>query len=712
MNSRRGAEAPGPTWTVSEPTSASTWQAVSGHPITDDLLEWPPDLFALANVLLARSEAFRFALAPSGQWPPSRIPDWARAVGAAGEQWGAWVEDRRSALPELLADEWHAFRERADQPLEQLALGEDRLMLESLLTLHAIADEACAGLGVALDTADGGACVYRARGRELLGTTGSLARLNPHLLRVLPKVRTPPTGRASFSRYACVLGPGIEARWNKMPTRHRGTDPRSEYATFLLLPWPLRVRESDFRTVDGSVQRLGNEPFGFFEFAPAEGLDLDLLDRVLVAARDEVRSVDVVLLPESAVDESELQDLETLLSRHGVSFLQTGVRQQMPPPGRLPGNWMHIGVNPSLQKGPPSELADGAPWFHIRQNKHHRWSLDEGQIYQYHLGGVLHPQLRWWESMDVPRRAVQFVEVAEVTLVALVCEDLAQNDEIAELIRSVGPTIVITALLDGPQLDSRWAARYASVFADDPGSAVLTLTSFGMVQRSRPLGYEASSVVALWKDPTRGIRQIPLEAGAHGVLLTACMQPATRRSSDGRSPVMTGTQGFDVAIHQIRAAGAASGVPISRSVSTLPRLLTVEELTILTGWAEAVAEAVDHVPERLAEVLAEARPGAPWRAELGLPEPSERLADAIAALENAVTDATPAGGVPTFDGLLAVASRKRDGEPALTALVCGALLSMLEERRTRHAGEAGALGADGPRARSDQVSAARSSAAA
>jgi hypothetical protein len=30
----------------------------------------------------------------------------------------------------------------------------------------------------------------------------------------------------------------------------------------------MRVRESDFRPVEGSVQRLAKEPFGFFEFAP------------------------------------------------------------------------------------------------------------------------------------------------------------------------------------------------------------------------------------------------------------------------------------------------------------------------------------------------------------------------------------------------------------------------------------------------------------
>ena len=76
--------------------------------------------------------------------------------------------------------------------------------------------------------------------------------------------------------------------------------------------------------MEGSVQRLAKEPFGFFEFAPEEGLDLDLVDRVLVAARDEVGSVDVVLLPESAVEESELDALEALLDRHGVATCMPG----------------------------------------------------------------------------------------------------------------------------------------------------------------------------------------------------------------------------------------------------------------------------------------------------------------------------------------------------------------------------------------------------
>jgi hypothetical protein len=37
---------------VKDPTSASTWLALSGSPITDEILQWPPDLFALTDVIL------------------------------------------------------------------------------------------------------------------------------------------------------------------------------------------------------------------------------------------------------------------------------------------------------------------------------------------------------------------------------------------------------------------------------------------------------------------------------------------------------------------------------------------------------------------------------------------------------------------------------------------------------------------------------------
>jgi hypothetical protein len=686
---------------ASIPTLASTWRGAAAAPITDELLDWPPDAFAFANVILGQSEAFRFVLSPIEEWPPRRYPGWVGLVEEAALAWSAWVEGGRGTLPELVLEVWGVVRERADTPLEDLAEGRDQLLCESLLTLHAVADEACAGLGVALDTSDAQACLYRARGRELLVRTGSMARVDPRLLRVLPKVRTPPTGHPAFSRYACTQGPGIAARWHKMPSRHRGTDLQSEYATLLLLPWPLRVRASDFRPIAEPVHRADKEPFGFFEFTPDDGLDFELLDGVLHAARQEAGSVDVVCLPESAVDERELDDLESLLHEHGVANLQTGVRQHSRQPGRFPGNWIHIGFNPAFEKGTTPGDGERPEWFHIRQDKHHRWSLDDSQIYQYHLGGSLHPGIHWWEAMDVPRRSMQFLQVAELTLVAIVCEDLSQNGHVAELIRSVGPTLVLAGLLDGPQLTSRWAARYASVLADDPGSAVLTLTSYGMVQRSRPHPRDASPVVALWKDPSRGVREIPLDAGAHAVLLTVCMDRASRRSADGRWPIDNGTACFDVAVHQIRAAPAPSRSSPQASRTTSARTLEADDVAVLTGWAEAVAEALVHGPDRLAAVLSEARSEARWRSALMLAPPSARLGDAMDSmgrfvLANAMSDETPA-----HEAVLAAARREAEDEQPLDGMVRRAVLSMLEERLTRrHAPRANlTYGRDGTRSR-------------
>jgi hypothetical protein len=102
----------------------------------------------------------------------------------------------------------------------------------------------------------------------------------------------------------------------------------------------------------------------------------------------------------------------------------------------------------------------------------------------------------------------------------LICEDLARQEPIAEIIRSVGPSLVIALLMDGPQLKTRWSSRYATVLADDPGSSVLTLSSIGMVGLSRPEGEsKRSRVIALWKDPLSGARETELPEGADGVLI-------------------------------------------------------------------------------------------------------------------------------------------------------------------------------------------------
>ena len=268
------------------------------------------------------------------------------------------------------------------------------------------------------------------------------------------------------------------------------------------------------------------------------------------------------------------------------------------------------------------------------------------------------------------------------------CEDLAHNDDIAQLIRSVGPTVVITVLLDGPQLTSRWTARYASVLADDPGSAVLTLTSYGMVERTRPQGREASRVIALWKDPTRGVREISLEPGAHAVLVTVAMNRATRFSADGRWPIDNSTSCSAVAVHQVRASNTGSASPQLPSTASAVPVLELDELTVLTVWAEGVSEAAAYAPKQVDLLLAEARAGATWRAELGLTDPSARLVDAIESLGRQVRAAPSPTSTSSFDALLTAAKEDHPGETSLDQVVRRTLLSMLEERRTRQPTEA------------------------
>jgi hypothetical protein len=161
------------------------------------------------------------------------------------------------------------------------------------------------------------------------------------------------------------------------------------------------------------------------------------------------------------------------------------------------------------------------------------------------------------------------------------------------------------------------------------------------------------------------------------------MNRASRRSADGRWPVVNGTHCFDVAVHQVSASNTPSGSTSAALLVSTPHVLEALELTVLTGWAEAVAEALAHAPERAAAVLDEARPGAPWRTTLALPEPSPRLSEAIESLDRLVRAATPSYGPPTFDALLEVANVESAGESTLDGLVRRVLLSMLEERITR-----------------------------
>jgi hypothetical protein len=118
------------------------------------------------------------------------------------------------------------------------------------------------------------------------------------------------------------------------------------------------------------------------------------------------------------------------------------------------------------------------------------------------------------------------------------------------------------------------------------------------VQRSRPHGLDPSPAVALWKDPARGARKIPLEPGAQGILVTACTNRATRRSADGRWPVDNATDYFDVAVYQVRAPAARPPSPYSPAGTPAPGAPTFDAIHTAARDDQAGGTALDGLARR------------------------------------------------------------------------------------------------------------------
>ena len=508
------------------PTIGSTWLTLGGRGVDGDLIRWPPDMFAFTEVILDRAEGYRFTVSPptGRRWPPASTPPWPEAVATAARSWSEKTEESRGDPPHLVLKEWKVICDALNTTIDELASGQAWRIIEALLTLHAVSDEACSGVAAGVSASGHTPSGLEVRMRNRLEQTGTIAQIDPAVMRVVPKYRTAPGGitTRSISRYLTLIGPKVSYRVNRSPASARAADGP---LNVLLLPWPLSVAATDFHPLPQSIQARQIEPFGFFRFQPSEPFDPRLVDRVLASAMAHADRVDCVVLPESSVSHTDLKALEAVLSRHGVTLLIAGLRDEPGPGNPFGSNWVHFGAS-----------LDGH-WSHYRQDKHHRWSLDRSQIEQYHLAEVLDPRVRWWEALELNRRSLEVLERDDGHVIAaLVCEDLAQIDDVVELIRAVGPTLVIALLLDGPQLASRWTARYASVLSDDPGSAVLTLTSHGMVANARRPAEPPSSVVALWKDNARGTREIRLDTDAQGILLALERHPAIRRAADGRPP--------------------------------------------------------------------------------------------------------------------------------------------------------------------------------
>lgn len=546
----------------------------------------PPDIFCIAATLAELSGLYLritrpdFILHP-GNGQPNEDPGWQEEAHDAGKTWVKFAakatSGRRPRMPRVLLRDLQTLEQAAGSSV----VGLSDAQAAAVLRLMAYADEACANVGLPFSKEDGAKhgepwtdfmLDLRARLLHALGGHSStenrpatLCRfIDPDKAIVLPKMRVPQVGltlRSLSHHLAMVPGTHVVTKWLNPKSIFQSTNGGS--LNMVLLPWPMQVAPSHFKA--DSHAFTGNPPdgHGYFRFAPpafSGHSDIrptrepatspsdpnDAWTRQVVHALEQavakLGAVHCLVMPEASLTPPEFDALVRLLEEatpnsvmHGVEFLICGVRESSPshPPANQVRYWFR--AQDPLEQIQDESLADRC----VFQGKHHRWKLDSKQVLQYGIGASLSPDKPWWEAHAIHERHLYFVALSEwLSLCTVICEDLARQDPVAQIIRGVGPNLVIALLADGPQIQTRWPARYASVLADDPGASVLTITSLGLCEASRPQFQrtDKSRVVALWRDSASGqTLELDLPQGANGLALTLCRELRTEWTCEGRS---------------------------------------------------------------------------------------------------------------------------------------------------------------------------------
>ncbi len=546
--------------TVTLNGSLAEWLQFLGGRIArpDWIPNWPPDAFAVTAGYLKRTGAYVGLV--NGAAPKSR-----RAAGsrpeAVGQKWRAnftrkrtqRAKSGRELCPPQVVEWWETLRAgAAANPLDQAP---DAAMSVAAWNLCIASDVASEGIGISLEPED----EFLALAQKLLEERNEFRSfcfdVRPDKLAVLGKQHTPQVGCTirSLSHHLALYSPAeIKAYWyGPYDSAHGDLD----VFNMLLLPWPTEVKAGDFAATASRLRDREAEygdPHRYFDFAPMQVESAEELaakvESALQGAKSHADKIHAIVLPELSLTEDQYFAVEKVAIEHDAVLIAS-VREPGGP-RRMPRNSCVIQPFGAVRRDP--EVTPEA--MRLTQLKHHRWRLDRQQVLRYDLGGRLSSEFDCWERIHIGERQLNFVTIGGwLTMCVLICEDLARQDPVAEVIRAVGPTLVCALLMDGPQLKSRWSSRYASVLAEDPGCSVLSLTSLGMALRSRPpAGERRSRKIALWRDAKEGEREIELEEGHDACVLSLVGRRDDEFTIDGRRdgnaffPVYAGEYSFKV----------------------------------------------------------------------------------------------------------------------------------------------------------------------
>ena len=514
---------------------------------------WPADVFAVAMSLIQKSGIYTQVL---NEWPPTvedeeSSEEWAAKMEETAKRWRKYAGSDEPHAPTLVRDHWRLLMGAFSSTFGRLR--EDRALAHALFELAAMADEASAGVG--LPRSPAGASKYgkfyrRARTQLLPADNGSTLcmEIDRTRLRALPKMHAPGKGltiRSLSHHLALCSGDEICPFWEISV----GYSPAREFMNLLIVPWPEIIKPVQFKRVPRKESGMRNMPndFGFFRYSPDPERDDDekVAPETFVAYVEELYReaismmgrIDGIVFPELALVPEEFEALRNAEFTQKI-FLVSGIAKAPDEEGGFGSNELYCDI-PNRER--------------MVQSKHHRWKLDKSQIIQYGLGSLLSPERSWWEHINVDNRKLNFVSLLPwLVMSVVICEDLARPDPVGDLLRAVGPNLVLALLMDGPQIKERWSARYATTLAEDPGCSVLSLTSAGMSELSRPAsGVNRSKVIGLWKDAHSSTPvEIELPEGCGGVVVSMSVRWMDEWTADGREdrgatgyPLLSGIHG-------------------------------------------------------------------------------------------------------------------------------------------------------------------------
>ncbi|WP_271593084.1 hypothetical protein [Bradyrhizobium sp. CCBAU 65884] len=547
----------------------------AGTPSSRKISDWkrapnfPPDLFAISAYLLDHGGAYSYIMPDSAGALDDRC-----YVRISQEEIELWIDAARAirdaptlpdTLPAAVDELWKiiweaAFTEKLPVYVNLASSSEPPAWWRAAYGLMVIADEACVDVGydghatdndqalswiakfvkassmaIALNNASrpGGVDDVRMEFKHV--TISPLA--DQSVLCVQPKARTPRVGCTlrSLTHNLALLPPAgvVTTHWQRPPATPSDSDAN---LNLLLVPLPYTIHPGWFDVgTDKGV--------GWFELRPkwlreARKIRLFIDELVQSAKRRVDGKIHGVIFPEYSLNWPLFKELRDMLAEHDVEFLIAGSCQNC---SRDQENLEVDNIDSRGNFVLVSQLArsadNSATSVTTSRPKHHRWGIYDGQPDAYGLRTVFpNGRIVYWEKIGLPRREIDLHVFRNSSVFAtMICEDLARSDPCHQVLRSLGPNIVFVLLMDGPQLPTRWPARYASTLADDPGSAVLTFTSMGLVDRTNATAaFPASRAIAMWKDDTGRTREIVCPSTAQGVVISLKSQEAVDQTLDGR----------------------------------------------------------------------------------------------------------------------------------------------------------------------------------